>query len=56
MDIGKVFVLALAFDAVYQFVVYRSITALDLLLTAALLALVPYVVLRGLVTHLARRR
>lgn len=49
-DVGNVFILALVLDAIYQVVEHAGIYALELLLTAAILALVPYVIVRGLVT------
>ncbi len=62
-DVGKVFILALVLDAIYQVIMHSGVYALELLLTATTLALVPYVIVRGLVTvarlavtRLARRR
>src|SRR4051812_37533726 len=55
-DVGNVFILALVLDAIYQVIAHSGIYALELLLTATILALVPYVIVRGLVTRLARRR
>lgn len=55
-DVGTVFVVALILDLVYQVMVHNTLYPLELLSTATILALVPYVVLRGLVTRLARRR
>ena len=62
-DVGRVFILALVLDAIYQVIMHSGIYALELLLTATILALVPYVIVRGLVTftrvtvtRLARRR
>ncbi len=55
-DVGTVFILALVLDAIYQVIVHSGIFALELLLTATILALVPYVIVRGLVTRLARRQ
>ena len=49
-DVGRVFILALVLDAIYQVVMHSGIYALELLLTATILALVPYVIVRGLVT------
>ena len=49
-DVGKVFILALVLDAIYQVIMHSGIYALELLLTATILALVPYVIVRGLVT------
>ena len=55
-DIGKVFILALVLDGVYQFIESRRVSALDAFMVAVVLAIVPYVILRGLVTRLVRRR
>jgi hypothetical protein len=55
-DVGKVFIVALVLDAIYQVIVHSSIYPLELLLTATLLALVPYGIVRGPITRLARRR
>jgi hypothetical protein len=55
-DVGNVFIVALVLDSIYQVIVHSGIYALELLLTAMILALVPYVIVRGLVTRLARRR
>jgi hypothetical protein len=54
-DVGNVFILALVLDSIYQVIVHSGIYALELLLTATILALIPYVIVRGLVTRLARR-
>jgi hypothetical protein len=45
--ISKVFVLAFALDIVYQFMVWHGLKPVQALLTAAVLAVVPYVLLRG---------
>jgi hypothetical protein len=55
-DVGKVFIVALVLDAIYQVIVHSGIYPLELLLTATLLALVPYGIVRGPITRLARRR
>jgi hypothetical protein len=55
-DVRNVFILALVLDSIYQVIVHSGIYALELLLTATILALVPYVIVRGLVTRLARRQ
>ena len=54
-DVGTVFIVALILDSIFQVVVHAGIFTLELLITATLLALVPYLVLRGLVTRIARR-
>ena len=53
--IGKVFLLALALDSIYQLLAYRWIYLGDALVIACVLALLPYVLLRGPVTRLLRR-
>ena len=53
--VGKVFVLALVLDAVYQIVVSRFVYPGEALIVAFLLAIVPYLILRGLVTRIARK-
>ena len=54
-DVGKVFIVALILDSIYQVVVHAGIFTLELLITATVLALVPYVVARSLVTQIATR-
>jgi hypothetical protein len=51
-SVGKVFVLALALDVVYQIVELRFVYPGEAIIVALLLAIVPYLVLRGLVTRL----
>jgi hypothetical protein len=53
-DVGKVFVLATILDLVYQFIVHRRVYFLELLLTAVTLAIVPYVLLRGPISRIAK--
>jgi hypothetical protein len=45
--IMRIFALALVLDAVYQFIVWHGLKPLQMLLTATVLAVVPYVLLRG---------
>ncbi|SFJ58951.1 hypothetical protein [Planctomicrobium piriforme] len=52
-DVGTVFVAALNLDAIYQVFVHAGIFTFELLFTATVLAVVPYVVSRGLVTRVA---
>ena len=52
-DVGTVFIVALILDSIYQIAVQSGIFTLELLITATVLALVPYMVLRDLVV--ARR-
>ena len=53
-SVGKVFVLALALDVVYQVVVLRFVYPGEAIIVALLLAIVPYLLVRGLVTRIAR--
>jgi hypothetical protein len=55
-SVGKVFVLALLLDLVYQIIVLHFVYPGEMLIVAVLLAIVPYLLLRGLVTRLARKR
>lgn len=55
-SVGKVFVLALALDVVYQIAVLSFVYPGEAIFVAILLAIVPYLLLRGLVTRLARKR
>ena len=55
-SVGKVFIIALVLDAVYQIVVLRFLYPGEALIVAFVLAIVPYLILRGLVTRLARRK
>lgn len=55
-SVGKVFVLAIVLDVVYQVIVQRFVYPFEVLLVAFILAIVPYLLLRGLVTRLFSRR
>jgi hypothetical protein len=55
-DVGNVLILALVLDSIYKVIVHSGIYAMELLLTATILAVVPYVIVRGPVTRLARRQ
>lgn len=54
-SVGKVFVLALILDVVYQVIVLRFVYPGEAIAVALALAIVPYLIVRGLVTRLARR-
>jgi hypothetical protein len=53
-DVGKVFVLAAILDVVYQLIVHRAVYSLELLITAVTLAIVPYVLVRGPISRIAK--
>jgi len=57
--VGRVFIFAIVIDAVYQYVVRRWFYPGEAVITAIILAFIPYVVLRGPVGRIAnlwRRR
>jgi hypothetical protein len=54
-DVSKVFALALVLDLVYQFFVQGTVFPFEMLIVAIVLAMVPYLLIRGLVTRFARR-
>jgi hypothetical protein len=54
-SVGKVFVLALVLDVVYQIGVMRFVYPGEAVITAVILAIVPYLTLRGLVTRFGRK-
>ena len=51
----RVIIFALAMDAVYQFIVLRWFYPGEALVTALVLAVLPYLFIRGPVTRIARR-
>lgn len=53
-DGRRLFLLSVILDAIYQMIVHQHIYIFELLFTATLLALVPYLLLRGPVNRLAR--
>ncbi|HEV3302116.1 MAG TPA: hypothetical protein VG055_20855 [Planctomycetaceae bacterium] len=52
-DVGKVFIVAVILDAIYQVIVQAGIFTLELRIAATVLALLPYVFTRGLVRRIA---
>src|SRR4051812_44465193 len=54
-DLARILVVAVAIDILYQIEVLRFFYPLQAIAMAVLLAIVPYVVLRGLVTRVATR-
>jgi hypothetical protein len=52
-SVGKVFVLAIVLDVVYELNVENFVYPGEVLIVAFVLAIVPYVLLRGLVTRVA---
>jgi hypothetical protein len=54
-DVGKVFIAATSVDVIYQLIVSRQVRLLQALVVAAILALVPYLLLTGPINRLACR-
>ena len=54
-DVGKIFVIAMALDVVYQIKVFQWVYPLQIVIVATVLAIVPYVLIRGIVTRLMIR-
>ena len=55
-DVGRVFIVAVLLDIIYQLMVFQWVFPVQSLLVAAALAIVPYLLVRGPVTRLASRR
>jgi hypothetical protein len=53
-DVGRVFALSVVLDAIYQLIVHRGAYALELLIVATTLAVVPYVLVLGTVNRIRR--
>lgn len=54
-DVGKVFLVALVLDVVYEIIEFRWIYPGQAVIVATILAIVPYLIVRGLVNRLASR-
>ena len=54
-DIRTAFLISAILDSVYQVFVHRAIYLLELLFTATLLVIVPYILLRGPINRIAAR-
>ena len=55
-SIARVFILAVVMDLIYEWVVGRAFYPLETIIVAIVLAVVPYLLLRGPVNRIARRR
>jgi hypothetical protein len=51
-SVGKIFIIALVLDAVYQYIAVKWFYPVEALLVAAMLALLPYLLLRGPINRL----
>jgi hypothetical protein len=54
-DVGTVFVVGLVLDVIYQLIALRWVYPAEAVLAAILVVVVPYLVVRGPVTFLARK-
>jgi hypothetical protein len=54
-DVGRVFIFAILIDAVYQFIFVRWVYPGQLLIVAIVLAIVPYLLIRGPLNRILRR-
>jgi hypothetical protein len=55
-SIARVFFLAIIMDVIYQWIMQHWLYPLETMVVAILLAVVPYVLIRGPVNRIARRR
>jgi hypothetical protein len=55
-SVGKVFLIALLLDVIYQVMVLKFVYPGEAIYVAFVLAILPYLILRGLVTRIARKK
>lgn len=53
-DVGKVFMFAILMDVVYQLIVVRWVYPVELLIIAIVLAILPYLLIRGPLSRMWR--
>jgi hypothetical protein len=53
-DIGRVFILAIVLDTVYQLIFFRAFYVVQALIVAVLLAILPFALVRNVVSRLMR--
>ena len=53
-DVGKVFIVAVTLDVIYELIVYRWVYPGQALIVATVLAVVPYLLIRGPLTRIVR--
>jgi hypothetical protein len=56
LHIGKVFIAAIAVDTIYQIIVHHWVYPSEAVMVAVILAVLPYLVIRGLVNRFLRRK
>ena len=52
-SIGRVFILAFVLDAIYQWIVLHYFYVGEAIIVAIVLAIVPYIIIRGIITRIA---
>jgi len=55
-SVGKVFLIALLLDVIYQVIVLKFVYPGEAIYVAFVLAILPYLILRGLVTRIAHKK
>lgn len=55
-SIGKVFVVAILLDFIFQYIVFRQFRVIGALIAAVILTVVPYLLLRGPINRIIRLR
>ena len=54
-DVGKIFIIAIFIDLIYQLIAFHWFYPVESLVLATMLALVPYVLIRGPLSRIIRR-
>ncbi len=54
-DVGKVFIVAIVLDVIYELIVYRWVYPGQAVIVATVLAIVPYLLIRGPLTRIVGR-
>ena len=54
-SVGKVFILAILIDAIYQFIAFRFFSPGEAVMVAIALALIPYILIRGPLNRILHR-
>ena len=55
-SVGRVYIFAIVMDAIYQFIVLKTFYPAEALIVAIILAIVPYLLIRGPVSRIASPR
>lgn len=50
-DVGRVFILAIIMDVIFQLIVLKTLHPLGALATSIVLAIIPYLIFRGIITR-----